>query len=36
MHAAGNGYRARRYGYVGIIATGAALIFVVAIVVGLI
>jgi hypothetical protein len=36
MHAARNGYRATRYGYLGTIATGAAVIFVVAIVVGLI
>jgi hypothetical protein len=36
MHAARNGYRATRQSYLGTIATGAAVIFVVAIVVGLI
>jgi hypothetical protein len=36
MHAARNGYRAPRAGYIGVIVTGAALIFVVAVVVGLI
>ena len=36
MHAARNGYRAARHGYLGAIAIGAAVIFVVAIVVGLI
>jgi hypothetical protein len=36
MHAARNGYRAPRTGYLGAIATGAALVFIVAIVIGLI
>jgi hypothetical protein len=36
MHAARNGYRATHHGYLGTIAIGAAVIFVVAIVVGLI
>jgi hypothetical protein len=36
MHAARNGYRTARHGYLGAIVTGAALIFVGAIVFGLI
>jgi hypothetical protein len=36
MHAARNGYRATRHGFLGAVATGAAVIFVIAIVVGLI
>jgi hypothetical protein len=36
MHAARNGYRTTRHGYLGAIATGAALVFIVAIVIGLI